>query len=89
MGRPIIVVGDSTSHGGTVVQGSPTATINGIPIGRIGDAVTCPIRGHGTTSIATGDSNMLDGGIPVARHGDQTACGAVLISSQRLTTNSD
>jgi len=87
--RPIIVVGDATDHGGTVIQGAPTATINGIPIARVGDAVTCPKKGHGTTVIATGDANMLVDGKPVARHGDKTACGATLIASQTLTTASD
>ena len=89
MTRPIIVLGDATNHGGKVIQGAPTATINGIAIARVGDAVTCPKRGHGTTVIATGDANMLVDGKPVARHGDTTACGAVLISSQTLTTASD
>jgi uncharacterized Zn-binding protein involved in type VI secretion len=87
--RPIIVVGDATDHGGKVIQGAPTATINGIPIARVGDAVTCPKRGHGATVIATGDPNMLVDGKPVARHGDKTACGATLIASQNLTTASD
>ena len=89
MTRPIIVLGDATNHGGKVIQGAPTAAINGIPIARVGDAVTCPKRGHGTTVIATGDANMLVDGKPVARHGDTTACGAGLISSQMLTTASD
>lgn len=89
MARPIIVVGDATDHGGKVIQGAPTATINGIPIARLGDAVTCPKKGHGTTVIATGDANMLVDGKPVARHGDKTACGATLLASQSLTTSSD
>ena len=89
MTRPIIVVGDATDHGGRVIQGAPTATINGIPIARVGDAVTCPIIGHVMTVIATGDANMLVDGKPVARHGDKTACGATLLASQSLTTASD
>lgn len=89
MTRPIIVVGDATDHGGQVIQGAPTATINGIPIARVGDAVTCPRKGHGMTVIATGDANMLVDGKPVARHGDKTACGATLLASQTLTTASD
>lgn len=89
MSRALIVLGDQTDHGGKVVAASPTTTINGIPVARVGDAVTCPRKGHGTTVIATGDPNMLVGGKPVARHGDKTACGATLIASQSLTTNSD
>ena len=52
-------------------------------IARVGDKVTCPKRGHGhTTVIVTGDPTMIVDGQPVARHGDQCACGAILLASQ-------
>lgn len=83
MGRPFILVGDKTSHGGVVVQGSPQSTVDGIPIARVGDKVTCPKRGHGgTTVIVSGDPTCIIDGQPAARHGDTTACGATLLSSQ-------
>lgn len=86
MGRPFIVIGDSTSHGGTVVEGAATTDTQGKRIARIGDKVTCPRRGHGgTTVIATGDATVIIDGSPGARHGDVTACGATLISSQSPT----
>ncbi len=37
------------------------------------------------TTIVTGDLTAIIDGQPVARHGDKTACGATLISSQILT----
>lgn len=85
MSRPVIVVGDRTSHGGVVLTGSPFSDVDGKGIARIGDKVTCPQKGHGSvTTIVTGDvTDMIDGS-PVARHGDKTACGAMLISSQML-----
>lgn len=87
MTRPLIVVGDSTSHGGTVVEGAPTTDTEGKRIARVGDKVTCPRRGHGgTTVISTGDPMVLIDGKPAARHGDVTACGATLISSQMSTS---
>lgn len=86
MTRPIIVVGDRTSHGGVVISGSPFTDIDGKAIARIGDKVTCPQKGHGSvTVIVTGDMTDSIDGSPVARHGDKTACGATLISSQLLT----
>ncbi len=86
MSRPVIVVGDKTSHGGVVISGSPFSDIDGKAIARIGDKVTCPQKGHGgVTVIVTGDQTVMIDGSPVARHGDQTACGATLISSQMLT----
>ncbi|HEU4620627.1 MAG TPA: PAAR domain-containing protein [Burkholderiaceae bacterium] len=86
MSKPFIVVGDRTSHGGTVVEGSPFSDINGRQIARVGDKVTCPRPGHGTTTIATGDPTCLIDGKPAARHGDTTACGAALIASQTHST---
>lgn len=90
MSRPVIVVGDRTSHGGVVITGSPFSDVDGKAIARIGDKVTCPKKGHGSvTTIVTGDvTDIIDGG-PVARHGDKTACGATLISSQMLTYTDD
>lgn len=86
MTRPFIVIGDLTSHGGTVVGGAPTTDTQGIRIARVGDNVTCPIKGHGgITAIATGDPTVLIDGSPAARHGDRTACGAVLIAQQVFT----
>ena len=86
MSRPVIVVGDRTSHGGVVLTGSPFSDVDGKGIARIGDKVTCPQKGHGSvTTIVTGDITDNIDGSPVARHGDKTACGAMLISSQMLT----
>ncbi len=85
MSKPVIILGDKTSHGGSVVEGAPTVTTHGKPIARVGDKVTCPKCGP--TTIANGDSTMLVMGKPVARHGDKTACGATLIAGQSVTTH--
>ena len=88
MGKPMICVGDKTSHGGVVVSGSPMTTVNGKMVARVGDKVTCPQNGHGgTTVIVSGDTTMMVDGKPVALHGHKTACGAVLISSQFTATS--
>jgi uncharacterized Zn-binding protein involved in type VI secretion len=88
MTRPLIVIGDSTSHGGKVVEGSPYTDTQGKQIARVGDKVTCPRRGHGNTTISTGDPTVIIDGKPAARHGDVTACGATLISTQ-FPTNTE
>lgn len=87
--RPFIVLGDTTDHGGVVVGASQVSLTHGNPIARVGDQVTCPYRGHGTTVIVTGDPTMIIDGSPAARHGDKCACGATLISSQFVSTVSD
>lgn len=77
-----IVVGDTTTGGGSVVTGSPFTDIDGKPVARIGDKVVC-LR-HGPTVIVSGDTAMVIDGQPVARHGDGVACGCKLISAQQM-----
>jgi uncharacterized Zn-binding protein involved in type VI secretion len=80
-GRLRIRVGDTTTHGGVVVSGSPTLKEDGIPIARKGDKVTCPRCEPHMFVIAEGLANCLDRGIPVAVEGHVTTCGAKLIAS--------
>lgn len=89
MSRPFIVVGDSTDHGGVVVGASGATETHGKRIARVGDQVTCPKKGHGTTVIVSGDPTMIIDGMPAARHGDKCACGATLIASQVVSTTQD
>jgi len=85
-GRPFIVLGDQTDHGGVVIEVSQMSDTHGKGIARVGDKVTCPRPGHGTTVIVTGDPTMIIDGQPAARHGDKCACGATLISGQAVST---
>lgn len=90
MVKPFIVIGDRTSHGGTVISADNTFDINGKAVARVGDLTVCPKKGcKGVFPIVTGAEDMASMGNPPARHGDKTACGARLISSQVLTTWSD
>lgn len=85
MSRKIIVLGDKTDHGGTVISGSPTQAIHGKPIARLGDQVSCPIPGHGVNPIVEGDSDYKVNGIPVALEGHKSACSCSLIGSVSAT----
>lgn len=88
MGKPYIVLGDKTSHGGVVISASTTATIKSKGIARVGDKATCPIKGHGeVTTIISGDPDATVDGKSPARQGDKTACGATLIASQAQTSD--
>lgn len=83
----VIVLGDRTDHGGEVIEASGVTDTYGRRVARVGDKVTCPKKGHGsTTIITTGDLTFIIDGKPVAYHGCKTACGATLISSQAVTT---
>ncbi|NRR29035.1 PAAR domain-containing protein [Oxalobacteraceae bacterium] len=89
MSRPLIVMGDKTSHGGTVISADLTFDINGKYVARVGDMTVCP-KCKGTFPITSGPDDLVDGrGNGYARHMDSTACGAKLISGQITTTWSD
>ncbi len=79
--RDIIVEGDATNSGGTVLRGSPFTDIDGFPVARVTDPVLCPK--HGSTTVLTGDITFIVDGQPVARHGDKTACGCTLIAGRQ------
>jgi uncharacterized Zn-binding protein involved in type VI secretion len=81
MGLPIVRLGDLTSHGGRVITASPTHTILGIGIARVGDKLRCPMPGHGVSVIVEGAASFSIGGRMVALHGHRGACGCTLISS--------
>jgi hypothetical protein len=49
----LIVVGDATSHGGVVVTGDPTWTVDGIPVARVGDTVFCPLCQRTTVIVSS------------------------------------
>lgn len=83
--RRVIVIGDKTSHGGTVLQGSHSMTAGGKNIALQGDLVACP-RCKGNYPIAEGSSKMSANGRGVALDGMKTTCGAELIASQSFVS---
>ncbi|MFP3670474.1 PAAR domain-containing protein, partial [Priestia sp. SIMBA_032] len=81
MGRSIICEGDTTSHGGRVLEGNPTATVEGKPISGVGHMVACP-QCKGTFPILPDVlgrryPHAIDGR-NTAVEGMRTACGATL-----------
>ncbi|MHB0998529.1 MAG: PAAR domain-containing protein [Armatimonadota bacterium] len=78
MANPAARLGDSSSHGGTIISGASRTLINGIPAARKGDLHSCPKEGHGVTQIVTGSDCVDIEGSPAARVGDSTGCGAVI-----------
>jgi uncharacterized Zn-binding protein involved in type VI secretion len=83
--RPFIVLGDKTTHGGVVITASENTFSNGRQVARMGDLVSCPIKGHGINPIVTACPLCSIDGRQIARHGDMTACGCSLIASQMDT----
>ncbi|WP_024950878.1 PAAR domain-containing protein [Cobetia crustatorum] len=80
-GDGVIVLGDSTTHGGKVVSAQPNYLLEGKPIAVVGDTVVCPKDGHSKCKIIEGHPTISLNGKPVAFHGCHTSCGATLISA--------
>jgi len=80
--RAIVRLGDSSSHGGTVITASSKVLVRGAPVARAGDLHSCPVPGHGVTAITTGAARCRVEGSAVARAGDVAGCGAALMASQ-------
>ncbi len=79
--RGVIRLNDPTSHGGVVTSASSTSQVLGIGVARVGDAVSCPKKGHRNCTIVQGDPEVVIDGVPVAFDGHMTSCGATLIST--------
>lgn len=80
-GRPIVRVGDTTTHGGTVLEGFSFYNVLGRAAAGMGHMVSCP-RCAGVFPIAEGVTTFAIADSFVAVDGMKTACGAALIASQ-------
>lgn len=79
-GAPQARLGDTSSHGGTIVTGAQRTLVDGKPAARMGDLHSCPLPFHGVTRIARGAGRTLIEGKPAARVGDIAGCGAVIVT---------
>ncbi|WP_454688230.1 PAAR domain-containing protein [Achromobacter aloeverae] len=87
--RAIIREGDTTSHGGRVLEGQQIYTIDGRAVAGVGHLVFCPLC-KGSFAI----TDDLQGrryphrimGRDTAVEGMRTECGAILIASQSTAT---
>ena len=76
-GKDVARLGDSTDHGGKVIQAADNLTHMGIPVALDGHLTECPKCGGTYPIIAKG--SRTHGGVKVAFIGDKTACGATLV----------
>lgn len=81
MAGEIIRLGDPTSHGGKVIEGSPVDICHGKPIAYLGHKTYCP-QCKGNFPIVEGAPTTTFYGNGVALAGMKTACGALLIATQ-------
>jgi uncharacterized Zn-binding protein involved in type VI secretion len=85
MAGEIIRLGDPTSHGGTVIEGSLTDICFDKPIAFIGHKTYCP-ECKGNFPISEGVQTTTFYGKGVALAGMRTACGAILLATQFTDT---
>lgn len=76
--KPVARLGDPGNHGGTIVSGSATITVNNLPMALVGDIYDCPE--HGKNPIITGTAGVLGNNVLIAHVGSMTACGAMITS---------
>ena len=81
MFKGLVLLGDKTTHGGSVISASSTMIVNGKKVALIGDKVSCPIPGHGTNPIVEGSSEWISDGKAVVIDGCRCQCGCQVISS--------
>lgn len=77
-------VGDTTTHGGTVVgPGVATVLIGGMPAAVVGDMHACVIPSPPphppATPFVAGSATVLVQGRPALRAGDACGCGASVV----------
>ncbi|MDE2600458.1 MAG: PAAR domain-containing protein [Rhodocyclaceae bacterium] len=78
-------MGDSTTGGGKVIEGSSQSTVEGQPVARVGDKATCQVKGHPSiVTILEGDPGCLIDGRPTAFHNATLSCGCKVLGSQKL-----
>ncbi|AOI59916.1 hypothetical protein WI26_20080 [Burkholderia diffusa] len=75
--REMAQLGDTTDHGGKIIEAAPDLRHRGVAVALDGHRVACPKCGGIFPVIATG--KRTHHGVRVARLGDKTACGAILI----------
>ncbi|WP_321961456.1 PAAR domain-containing protein [Paraburkholderia sp. J7] len=78
-GREVARLGDTTDHGGRVIEAAHNLTHKGIRVALDRHGVECPKCGGVFPVIATG--SRTHGGVKVAFLGDRTACGATLVKA--------
>lgn len=85
MGKKVVLVGDSSNHGGVVITSNQDGTlkVGGSEVAVEGAQHSCPIEGHGTTSISAVTNKSYQNGKLILTEGAVAGCGAVISPSDR------
>lgn len=80
MAKGFVLLGDKTTHGGTVISATSTMVVNGKKVALVGDKVSCPIPGHGVNQIVEGSPEWSSDGKAIVVDGCKCQCGCQVIS---------
>lgn len=85
MAKKVAAVGDSSSHGGTIITSGQDGalTINGEVIAVQGALHSCPIEDHGVTAITPVAVITFKNGKLIITEGAVAGCGAVIQPTDR------
>jgi uncharacterized Zn-binding protein involved in type VI secretion len=78
-------LGDSSSHGGSIITCSAVTKTEGVLTARVGDFHSCPIPGHGITPIVNGSGNFKTEGKITAVYGSIAGCGAIIYGGSTVS----
>lgn len=75
-------LGDTSTHGGSIISASSNVKVNGLGVARNGDILQCPA--HGPKPIASSAKNKVNGR-SIVTVGCVAACGAVITTGSSNT----
>ena len=76
-------IGDTGSHGGAIITGSPDTFDSGVAVARVTDLYGCPL--HGPNPLVEGSPDTYCNNLKVVRVGDHASCGAAMTSGSPKT----
>jgi uncharacterized Zn-binding protein involved in type VI secretion len=85
MGKIVAVLGDPSDHGGTLISTNQDGRykLKGIPVCADGCSHSCPIPGHGVTSVSAVTTHSYVNGKLIITTGAVAGCGAKMTPPQR------
>lgn len=85
MSRRIALLGDGSSHGGSLVSANQDGrfTVAGTPVCAHGCSHSCPIPGHGVTPVSAVTTRSRVNGRLIVTEGAVAGCGAVVTPPER------
>jgi len=88
VGGNISVLGDTSSHGGTIITSGQDGTckVGGVAVAVAGAMHDCPIKDHGITPITAITVKSYINGKLILTEGAIAGCGALIISPDRKVT---